>query len=91
VTSSAQDTLSARDPLFDRYKAAWGAYLSLQRERLDVGLDRAVPYKRAALDLADPEMQSAALELEMARDAFLTDSGLGIPRSIPRQGAGHLL
>jgi hypothetical protein len=76
--------VSARDPLFDRYKAAWRTYQSVQSERLHDGLDEPIPYQRAALDPADAEMQSAAVELEIARDAFLTDFVPDIPRSCSR-------
>ena len=78
-------TLSARDPLFDRYQAAWMAYLSVQRARLAAGLDGSIPYRLAALDDSDSEMQSAAFELRTAREAFLDDlEPVPLPDRSPR-------
>ena len=66
------DLPSERDPLFARYNAAWATYLAIQAERHDDG-SGLIPYRRAASNPIDVEMQTAAIELRAARDAFLTD------------------
>jgi hypothetical protein len=63
----------ARDPLFDRYQAAWNEYVSIRAKRMGDGLGRPISYKRAAADSTDAELQSAAVEVQAAREAFLTD------------------
>jgi hypothetical protein len=69
------DSPSQRDPLFERYRRAWTAYLAVQAERIEAGhANGPTPYKRAALDCSDPTLQSAAMDLAMARDAYLSDA-----------------
>jgi len=66
------DPMTERDPLFDRYHVARGAYLVLEARNPD---QSPMPYTVALTHPSNTAVHAAAVELADARTAWLSDMG----------------